>query len=57
LFICNHDRSYNGLQGLTFMTAFANTGVITDSLMIILGVDRLMAGLLALKVEYDAHEH
>jgi len=32
-------------------------GLQPDSLMIIRGVDRLMAGLLALKVEYDAHEH
>jgi hypothetical protein len=31
--------------------------IITDSLMIILGADILMAGLLALKAEYDAHEH
>ena len=48
LFVRNHDRSYNGLQGLTFVTAFANSGVIiTGSLMIILGADILLAGLLA----------
>jgi len=37
---------------LTFVTAFANSGVIiTGSLMIILGADSLLAGLLAKNLE------
>ena len=35
---------------------FANSGVITGSLMIILGADILIAGVLARKVERDAHD-
>jgi hypothetical protein len=46
---------YNGLQGLTFVTAFANSGVITDSLLIVLGADILMAGLLAKNLERASH--
>jgi len=41
---------------LTFVTAFANSGVIiTGSLMIILGADSLMAGLLAKNLEWASH--
>ncbi len=36
---------------------FTNIGVITAGLMIILGADRLIAGLVALKVECGAHEY
>jgi hypothetical protein len=40
------------------VVAFANSGVIiTDSLMIILGADILIAGLLALRVEWASHGH
>jgi hypothetical protein len=40
------------------VVVFANSGVIiTDSLMIILGVDILIAGLLARKVEHAEHDH
>jgi len=38
------------------VVCFANSGMITGSIMIILGVDKLMAGLLALKLERPAHE-
>jgi hypothetical protein len=56
LFVRNQDRSYNGLQGLTFVTAVANSGVIiTGSLMIILGADILLAGLLAKNLERASH--
>ena len=45
LFARNHDRSYNGLKGLTLMTALADSGaIITGSLVIILGADSLIAG-------------
>ncbi len=37
------------------VVVFANNGVITGSLMIILGADILIAGLLAWKVECDTH--
>jgi hypothetical protein len=47
LFARNHDRSYNGLQGLIFVTAFANSGVII--------ADSLIAGLLALNRERASH--
>ena len=40
-----------------FVVYFANSGVITGSLMIIIGADILIAGLLALKVERAALEH
>jgi hypothetical protein len=57
LFARNHDRSYNGLQGLTFATAFENSGVIIiDSRMIILGAEILMAGLPELNLERASHE-
>jgi hypothetical protein len=36
---------------------FANGGVITGSIMFILGAGILIAGLLALKVERAAHDH
>jgi hypothetical protein len=36
---------------------FANNGVITGYLMIILGADILIAGLLAKNMERDAHDH
>jgi len=40
------------------VTAFANSGVIiTDSLMIILGADILMAGWLAMLAKVDACKH
>ena len=39
------------------VVAFANSGVITGSLMIILGADRLMAGLPALKAKQVGHDH
>jgi hypothetical protein len=35
----------------------ANSGVITGSLMSILGAEILIAGLLALKVERTKHDH
>ena len=37
------------------VVVFANSGVITGHLMIILGADILIAGLLALKVERVSH--
>jgi len=40
-----------------FVVVFANSGVINGSLMIILGADILIAGLLALKVERTASDH
>ncbi len=36
---------------------FTNSGMITASLLIILGADILIAGLVALKVERGAHEY
>ena len=39
------------------VVVFANSGLITSSIMIILGADILIAGLPALKVERDAHDH
>ncbi len=39
------------------VVVFANSGVITGSLMIILAADILIAWLLALKVERVVHEH
>ena len=39
------------------VVVFANSGAPTDSLMIVLGADILIAGLLALKMERDAHDH
>jgi hypothetical protein len=43
--------------GSWFVIYFANAGVITGSLMLILGADILIAGLLALRVEREAHDH
>jgi hypothetical protein len=56
-FARNHDWSYNRFKGLTSVILFANGGVITGRLMIILGADILMAGLLARKVERVSHDH
>jgi hypothetical protein len=39
------------------VVVFANSGVITGSLMIILGADILIAELLALQVKRVAHYH
>ncbi len=39
------------------VVVFASSGVITGSLMSILGADTLIAALRALKVEQTTHEH